>query len=115
MFKKLFTRVLMMHYRRKEKKEGKRYHRHFKADDGRVFELYSNERIGKEKCEQVFEYVMKNTDTIDKGNMDDIHLIMLEMMGTFFDFGTMISFKVNDKRNHYEIMIIRNGEIDLRI
>lgn len=115
MFKKLFTRRLMRHYEKKEKKEGRRYHRHFKADDGKVFDLYSNERIGKEKSAQVFEYVMKNTDVIDKGDMKDIHLIMLEMMGTFFDFGTMISFKVNDERNHYEITIIKNGSIDLRI
>lgn len=106
MFEKILARIAMKHYKRKEKKEGRKYQRHFKADDGRVFDLYSNEYIGEEKAEAIIEYLQKNISAIDSGNFDEVHSVVIGIMGYFYDFGAMVNLKVKVPEKLYEIVII---------
>ena len=114
MFKKMLSRIAMRHYRKKEKEEGKKYHKHFKFDDGRVFDLYSNEYIEQDKAQDMIDFIRKNISSIDDGSFDDIHVIVIEIMSAFFDFDAMVNIKVKDPGKSYEVVIIRNGAIDLR-
>ena len=114
MFRKFFTRFLMRHYKKKEK-DKKRYHKHFKFDDGRVIDLYSNELIEENKAQEIVKFVWKNIDAMDNESSEDIRVLILEIMSSFFDFDAMISIKVKRPEKAYEIVIIRNGAIDLRI
>ena len=62
-----------------------------------------------------------NINLIDDENAEnnesseDIRVLILEIMSSFFDFDAMISIKVKRPGKAYEIVIIRNGAIDLRI